>query len=217
MNHETSTGWCARHMGCQRRECVERGRRYNTLNRNLRRMGVSGYVPVGTLRQKVEDDLKKGYSRSQLAKIYGIDIETLAVILSGAREHAYRITAQRIMGADLPLGNSGKVPALATRRMLRALIADGHDHDELRTWLLEHGCFVGPVWVHRVTGNDRAVGSVMAGSARAVNAMWEALCMHPGPSDHARELGEKRGWPRPLAWDEDTIDNLEAKPATRSS
>lgn len=43
--------------------------------------------------------------------------------------------------------------------------------------------------------------------------VYDDLSMTPGPNELARDLAARKGWPPPLAWDDDEIDNPDAKPA----
>lgn len=42
--------------------------------------------------------------------------------------------------------------------------------------------------------------------------VYDLLSMTPGPNQQARKLAQRQGWPPPLAWDDDTIDDPAAKP-----
>lgn len=42
--------------------------------------------------------------------------------------------------------------------------------------------------------------------------VYDRLSMTPGPNEFARLWARRRGWPPPLAWDDDSIDNPAAKP-----
>jgi len=53
---------------------------------------------------------------------------------------------------------------------------------------------------------------VMATTAEKVRAIYDELSMIPGPSDYGRVRAVNRGWVPPLAWDDDTIDDPNAKP-----
>lgn len=50
-------------------------------------------------------------------------------------------------------------------------------------------------------------------SAEAIARIYDELSMTPGPSTSTRKRALRKGWPPPLAWDDDSIDDPEAKPA----
>lgn len=53
---------------------------------------------------------------------------------------------------------------------------------------------------------------VTARRARQVAIVYDELSMTPGPSTRAVRHAERMGWPPPLAWDDDTIDDPDATP-----
>lgn len=167
--------------------------------------------PAEIVRRKVEADLELGYSREELARLYGIHRDTLLALTKGTTDRVINSTALKVLNLSLLPGQSGEVPALGTRRRLRSLVADGHTASELTRWLIEHGYEVGPVWVKRIVATDQHK-HVMADRARGVEALFEALCMCPGTSLHNVRQSAAKGWPRPLAWDEEMIDSPRARP-----
>jgi hypothetical protein len=52
---------------------------------------------------------------------------------------------------------------------------------------------------------------------RRIVALYDELSMTLGPSNPSRLIAERRGWPKPLAWDDDTIDDPKARPRRGSS
>lgn len=49
-------------------------------------------------------------------------------------------------------------------------------------------------------------------TADAIRRTYDRLSMTKGPSNIARAYAHRHGWAPPLAWDDDTIDNPEARP-----
>ena len=56
--------------------------------------------------------------------------------------------------------------------------------------------------------------SVRAATARRIAAAYDTLSMTPGPSAQSRARARAKGWPPPLAWDDETIDDPDARPGT---
>jgi hypothetical protein len=54
---------------------------------------------------------------------------------------------------------------------------------------------------------------VRVATAERVARVYDELAMTPGPSTRARDLARRRGWVPPLAWDDDEIDDPQARPA----
>ncbi|MFC5268432.1 hypothetical protein ACFPJ1_40535 [Kribbella qitaiheensis] len=96
------------------------------------------------------------------------------------------------------------IDATGTQRRIRALMRIGWRYRDLENWL-----GVGKT-LHNL--NLASTKSVHVDSAKRVVAVYNALSMTPGPSEKTRRLAEAWGWPSPLAWDDDTIDDPKARP-----
>ena len=99
----------------------------------------------------------------------------------------------------------GMPDAIGTARRLQALAALGWPPSELarRTGVSRS------TFEHIVKGH---IQRTSAGVVAAVSDLYEELSMTPGPSDHWRRMAADKGWTPPLAWDDDTIDDPDAKP-----
>jgi DNA-directed RNA polymerase specialized sigma24 family protein len=49
-------------------------------------------------------------------------------------------------------------------------------------------------------------------TAAKVRALYNELSMTPGPSPRSRRLAKAKGWPPPLAFDDETIDDPDVQP-----
>lgn len=58
----------------------------------------------------------------------------------------------------------------------------------------------------------RTNGKVHIKTHAKISGAYDRLCMKKGPSDHSRKIAVKRRWPPPLAWDDEDIDDPQAKP-----
>lgn len=97
------------------------------------------------------------------------------------------------------------VDATGTGRRIRALVALGHDQSTIAA---ESGLALSVV-------SYLALGKVKrtnVGRAEAIAKAYDTLSMIPGSSQQARNRARARGWPPPLAWDDDTIDDPNAQP-----
>lgn len=108
---------------------------------------------------------------------------------------------------------TSRVPIHGARRRIQALIADGHTQTYLAARLgLGHSNGLATL-VGRSAHSSRVTGeSVTAARDQQVRELFDELQLTPGPSERSRRLGESRGWPRPLEWDEDEIDRPDGEP-----
>ena len=105
-----------------------------------------------------------------------------------------------ILGQWTPRGD-----VTGTERRLRALVAIGYMQSEIAREMGTHES-----WLSRLIGGYGR--TVNAATVARVKEVYDRLAMTPGPSDRARRHAKAKGWPPPLAWDEDTIDDPAATP-----
>lgn len=142
---------------------------------------------------------RAGVARSVVARLLRYDTSKPA-----ARVRAE--TAEKLLAVTIDqIADGTLVDILGTTRRLQALIAIGHMQKDLAERIGWTVFNIGGLVHARQTG-------VTAGTARAVATMFEELSAVPGPSVRSRELARRKGWAPPLAWDEGTIDNPDARP-----
>ena len=97
------------------------------------------------------------------------------------------------------------VSVIGVTRRLRALVALGYSQNDLcrRSGISPSSLS------HLIRGS---VDRTSVETAQRVTALYDQLSMTPGPSDYYRNKARGLGWAPPLAWDDDLIDNPEAKP-----
>lgn len=118
------------------------------------------------------------------------------------RAHGRRMNRYR---ARLAAGEHATVPAIGTRRRLQALAALGWSQREIARRL-----DVTQAQVH-LWATDTGPTFVLATTAAPIAALYEQLCMTPGPAARTRAYAAAAGWAPPLAWDDD-IDDPAARP-----
>ena len=136
------------------------------------------------------------------------DHDTVARYNSGCHCESCTAAAARYVAGhrkDTILGRHRTVPGIGTARRLRALGAIGYSEDMLGDRLGWHHTRIGQMR----RDIDRRVLTV---TARAVAALYDELCMTPGPSARAKSDAFARGWVPPLAWDDGSIDDPTAEP-----
>lgn len=103
---------------------------------------------------------------------------------------------------DQMAGNARLLPAIGTERRLRALAAMGWSYTALGEHLgLTREAVAKLSWPRP---------SVERKTARRIEALYDQLCMTPGPSATAKARALAKGWPPPLAYDD--IDDPDEVP-----
>jgi hypothetical protein len=95
------------------------------------------------------------------------------------------------------------VDSTGTGRRLRALAAIGWSYADVAPRLGVSG-----LNLHRIPAQKR----VHRDMAAKVVALYDELSMTPGPSVRARQMAKWKGWPGPLCWDDENLDDPRALP-----
>jgi transcriptional regulator with XRE-family HTH domain len=116
-------------------------------------------------------------------------------------------TTRLVLAADIRDGDSGMAPALGLTRRLQALVALGYTQDHVSA-----ATGISQGLLSRITRG--LANRSTARNWHALVAYYDEVSMTPGPSSTARANARKRGWVPPLAWDDETIDDPNARPDT---
>jgi hypothetical protein len=180
------------------------------------------YVDAEPARQHVQALRAAGLGRRRIAQLAGVPASAVAGLLYGqpGRPPARRLrpgTAARLLAVQPgPTARAAGTPvdAAGTQRRLQALVALGHPQATLARRLgMTRSNF----------GAMMRRPQVTAATARAATRLYGQLWDTPPPvgtpraraiAAQARAHAAARGWPPPLAWDDDTIDNPAAGPAS---
>lgn len=103
------------------------------------------------------------------------------------------------------LGVRYAIDATGTQRRIQALMALGWRAVDIAT---ECGWVTGEA-VHELLKRRSYVERTTAATVRAA---YDRLSMTPGPSSLTRRRAARNGWPPPLAWDDDGLDDPDAQP-----
>lgn len=173
-----------------------------------RELGRPRTVPVEPVRRHIAHLRALGWSWRGIAEAAGLGEGTARWIVTSTAQSVVRVdTARRILALTPESINersnpAGFVPAIGTRRRIRALLAIGWTHAEqqARSGILT-AVTVSQAgeWVTRAT-------------ADAVKALYDELAMTPGPSVRTRARAARLGYAPPLAWDDSTIDDPAGTP-----
>jgi transcriptional regulator with XRE-family HTH domain len=205
-------------MTCQKcdRKATRRGMCHRCYENHRNRQKLYGRwqssrVPAEPVRAHVEALRASGIGSRRIEELSGVSRSVIQSLINGRSIYGNQpsktisaANAQRLMAVSgLPAAGC-PVDITGTARRLQALVAIGYTQSDL----------AGRVGITpaNATGLFHGRGRVLASTARRVESIYEQLEMTPGPSDRARNHARKQGWAPPLAWDDDTIDNPQAKP-----
>lgn len=160
-------------------------------------------LPAARVRAHVNTLIAAGATYAYLSQASGLHKETIRKIVNG-RKTVHRTTAAALLGVRFEriTEHDGFVPATGAIRRIRALLALGHTY----TTIAE----AAGVDVRIEARSDR--GYVRTATYAAVCRAYEVLSMTPGTNAHVRSLARGLGYPPPLAWDDDDLDDPYATP-----
>lgn len=150
-----------------------------------------------------------GMSPSEIWKAAGISRTLFYRIRNDLNLRCRLVTARAVLAVQptdrLPskLTPGQFVSGVGTRRRIRALLAIGWSHREMRARSRV---------LTAVTLNQKG-DMVTRSMHERVAALYNELSMTPGPSDRTRARAAALGYASPLAWDDDAIDDPKARPA----
>lgn len=179
------------------------------------------WTEAAPVRDHVRQLLAAGLTEKNVADLAGVSAGAIAHLMHGStgRQPSKRIrpAAAAAILAVRPSAaaalSAGTVVSAGTVRRLQALVACGWTMQNLAAQL-----GVKPTNLTALMQRP----SVNVASAAAVRALYDRLWNQAPPEDtkrqsvaarQARARAAARGWPPPLAWDDDTIDNPDATPA----
>lgn len=175
--------------------------------RRERDAGAPGrYVAAGPTRDRLARLAAAHVPLKALARASGLSDTALRAILDGRRLQVQRATARRVALLTLTgifsAQATGHVPRIGAVRRIRALMAMGWSHAEI-------AAAGAPNSARLING----AGHLMTAEKwRAVRDVYDKLSMTSGPSPETRGWARSLGYPPPLAWDDDTIDDATAVP-----
>ncbi len=126
----------------------------------------------------------------------GITHDTVNNIRYGHTATVHRRIADAILAIEPEIDATALIDPTGTFRRIRALMALGYRHDDLHG----HSGIRTSVLLYQREW-------VTARTAERVTAMYDALCMTPGPSSMAHGRAAKLGYIPPLGWNDDDIDD----------
>ena len=177
----------------------------------------SGHVDAQPVREHVSQLLAAGLGARRIAELAGVNRKAVQHLMNGRSDRGtgpskmlMRPTAEKLLAVPVPAvpwqtaAPKTLVDGTGARRRLQALIADGHTVTEMAAaigWTVTN--------LSAMLNRD---GDVTAATARLIADMFTHLQMTPGSNERARRRGARLGWPLPMEWGEDTIDDPAAVP-----
>lgn len=179
----------------------------------------SVYVDAEPARLHAKELQATGMGARRIAELAGTSRNNINCLIHGRPDRGtgpskkiHKDWANKLLAIPLPevphhlAAPRQVVPAIGTARRLQALMAIGYTQAFLSKaigFAPTNGC--------RLFHPERQ-NSVQAATARRVENLFNRLQLTPGPSTRARRFAQRNNWAPPLAWDEDTIDNPDARP-----
>lgn len=204
--------------GCHCDACREANRAWMEDWNRRRLYGVpSAMVDAQPARDHVRALMSQGMGWKTIAKAAGVSTSTMTHLLYGRprpsktadreppAQRLRRETAGKILAVEFSLAGGALVDATGTVRRLQALVAAGTPQTRLATHLgMQDGNF------GRLVNGDTV--QVTARTRDAVKALYDQLWCPQHPDPHAVAHAKRRDWAPPMAWDDDTIDDPDARP-----
>lgn len=207
-----------RRYGCQRPECIEADYQAGKRGRLNRQRGIRATMSAASAREHVEHLVRAGMPLRDIATHAGLSETTVSAVASGRVVDVYRETASAILSVSVPGPGyarrfDGVIDATGARRRLRALTALGYTLPVLAE---QTGLSTETVSCVRQGRRVQLRMSANQEIAAAYDRLWKVDPLSVGVSAtgaaKARTHARKSGWPSPLAWDDETIDEPEAVP-----
>jgi transcriptional regulator with XRE-family HTH domain len=211
--------------GCRCEQCRAVVRVYSNQRNRLKAYGQwQPYVDAEPARQHVKALMAYGIGWMRIADLAGVPRGSVSRLLYGAtnppRPPSHRIrpeTEQKLLAVTATPENRGAttgVDATGTRRRLQALVAVGWSIRRMAVRLgMEHAT------LSTVANGSRT--TVYASTAQAVAALYDDLWNQQPPQAtknervsvvKAKRQAQRLRWAPPGAWDDDEIDNPDARP-----
>lgn len=202
--------------------CVTASRDYNRRLKQQNAYGRSNMVDAEPARRHVLMLQGEGLGTRRIADLANVDRKAVQILMNGRSDRGTpppkkirRETAEKILAVEITLdafAGKANMDSTGGRRRLQALIAIGWSQVQLSKHIgVSDGNFT--------TLLDRPRWT--AATVRAVHALYDELWNQQPPTDTAfqrrtvtaaRKRARENGWPPPMAWDDDTIDDPAAEP-----
>jgi hypothetical protein len=200
---------------CRCETCTIASREYNQWLRRQHAYGRPPTVDAAPARAHVRALGAAGIGWRRVAKVAGVHSSIVSKLLYGTPTRNMAPTkrlrpdmASKILAVSVDAISDGAlVPSAGTRRRIQALVAIGWSMAKLADRL-----GVQPTNLPAVLNRP----NVLVATRRAVVSLYDELWDTAPPTDahrdkiaasRARNMARRNGWPPPMAWDDDEIDD----------
>lgn len=176
------------------------------------RKKTTPYVPADATRERLAELQAAGATVRGIAAATGLTPSCISGVNRPRQTRVQRRTADLIATVtlrDVIAATTGRVPSIGTKRRIRALMAMGWRHQDIKA---HSGITTHTVIGH---GSDRRAHWVLAETHRAILDTYDALWDKRGPSAVTRLHAQRQGWATPAAWDDEAIDDPTGQPAAK--
>ncbi|MFI8528472.1 hypothetical protein ACIGB8_28720 [Promicromonospora sukumoe] len=216
-NHQHGTPDAYKADGCRCFPCRVAKSRAAADNAARRLAGDAGYVDAAPAREHLAALETAGMGRCAVATRTGITRQALRLIANGERAQIHRDRAAAILAVEVPAVaplTLAVVDATGTRRRVRALMRLG--------WPLARIASAAGLERHTaawLVDAQHVAPSTASAVGRAYDELWDVAPDVSTPKlaagvSRARRRAESAGWPPPMAWDDDSIDDPAAPEPT---
>lgn len=168
-------------------------------------MGIFGWVDPSEARTHVDALRALGWTWEQIAAAAGLSTYVPHRLGTGATKRLRAESAAALLAVPLAPADSHRgINSTGTRRRVQALAWMGWPASEVAS---RAGTTAATLQTLILPSRQISVAL-----ARRVAAVYDELCLKQGPSKIAAGKARSLGFVSPMAWDDDAIDNPEAKP-----
>ncbi len=202
--------------GCRCYTCAFAVSQYEAKRRRQIAAGTwRPFVDAAEVRAHIEAHTRAGVGTRQLARLAGVDRKAIQCARTGRRKgrplgRMQRAVAEKILAIPVTgeaVAAHALIDATGAHRRIHALCAIGWGFGAQAVLTGRSRSN----W-HSITRRDR----ILPATAALVKGVYDQLSMTPAPAGYAasraRALALREGWPPPLAWDDETIDDPAAQP-----
>lgn len=167
--------------------------------------GGKARVPTRTAWAHIDRLCAEGWTMARVAKAAGLDVQLVhqrCATMHKAKVARILMVNRAVLYATAE--DDDYVPAIGARRRIQALHAIGWKGTDI---------MARSSTASRAAKPDRLF--VTAHTWRTIRDAYDRLSMNPGTSTQTLNRARRAGWPPPLCWDDDDIDDPRAEPTGR--
>jgi len=208
--HRHGTYACAVRDRCDCEPCKLARRRTAKQAAHRRDRGLSTLVDATPARLHAQRLADAGMGRAEIARLADIDVVSITRLLRGDMATMRRDRATRILSVTLrPVTEQalGLVPACGIIRRAEALACLGWSQIEV---LRRAGLGTHSIETARRTG--MCFASTRAAIAAVYDELWDQWPPETPSTIRTRTIAARRGYAPAMAWDDDDLDNPDARP-----